>query len=89
MPFEQFEANAAFFRICVIALNLLVLFKHFALCGDWQRNRVAMARWCLFHLSGKVVRRTHTLMLKIANESVELFQNIRTKSYQFAQSLAP
>jgi len=89
MPCGQFEANAAFFRIGVIAHNLFVLFKHSALDSGWQRHRVATIRWRLFHLPGKLVRRARTLVLKIATESVQLFQNIRTKSYQLAQSLAP
>ena len=37
MPCGQFEANAAFFRIGVIAHNLFVLFKHSALDSGWQR----------------------------------------------------
>ncbi|PTQ89918.1 Transposase DDE domain group 1 [Nitrosomonas aestuarii] len=89
MPCGQFEANAAFFRIGVIAHNLFVLFKHSALDSGWQRYRVATVRWRLFHLPGKLVRHARSLVLKIATESVELFQNIRTKSYQLAQSLAP
>ena len=89
MPCGQFEANAAFFRIGVIAHNLFVLFKHSALDNDWQRHRVATIRWRLFHLPGKLVRHAHALVLKIAIESVELFQNIRIKSFQLTQSLTP
>ena len=89
MPCGQFEANAAFFRIGVIAHNLFVLFKHSALGDDWQRHRVVTARWRLFHLPGKVVHHARILVLKVAAEFVELFKNIRTKSYQLAQSLAP
>jgi len=89
MPCGQFEANAAFFRIGVIAHNLFVLFKHSVLGEDWQRHRVVTVRWRLFHLPGKVVRHARKLVLKIAAEFVELFQDIRYKSYQLAQSLAP
>lgn len=89
MPCGQFEANAAFFRIGVIAHNLFVLFKHSALGGNWQHHRVATVRWRLFHLPGKLVRHARTLTLKIATEFVELFGDIRSKSYQLAQSLAP
>lgn len=89
MPCGQFEANAAFFRIGVIAHNLFVLFKRSALGSDWQNHRVVTVRWRLFHLPGKVVRHARTRVLKIAAEFVELFQDIRCKSYQLAQSLAP
>lgn len=40
MSCGQFEANATFFRIGVIAHNLLVLFKHSALGGNWQRHQM-------------------------------------------------
>ena len=89
MPCGQFGANAAFFRIGAIAHNLFVLFKHSVLGGDWQRHRVATVRWRLFHLPGKVVRHAGALMLKIAAGFVDLFRNIRCKSYQLALALAP
>jgi hypothetical protein len=89
MPCGQFEANAAFFRIGVIAHNLFVLFKHSVLSGNWQHHRVATVRWRLFHLPGKVVQHARTLTLKIAAEFVELFRDIRSKSYQLAQSFTP
>jgi len=63
MPCGQFKANAAFFRIGVIAHNLFVLFKHSVLGGDWQRYRVVTVRWRLFYLPGKVVRHARKLVL--------------------------
>ena len=89
MPCGQFAANAAFFRIGVIAHNLFVLFKHSALGGNWERHRVATVRWRLFHLPGKVVRHAGVLVLKVAAGLVDLFRDIRSKSYQLAQALAP
>lgn len=89
MPCGQLEANAAFFRIGVIAHNLFVLFKYSALSSDWQRHRVATIRWRLFHLPGKVVQHTRRHILKISTEFVELFQNIRAAGYQLMQSLTP
>ena len=89
MPCGQFAANAAFFRIGVIAHNLFVLFKHSVLGGDWQRHRVATVRWRLFHLPGKVVRHAGALVLKVAAGLVEQFGDIRKKSHALAQALAP
>jgi len=89
MPCGQFEANAAFFRIGAIAHNLFALFKHSVLGGDWQRHKVATVRWRLFHLPGKVVRHAGALVLKVAAGLIELFRDIRSKSYQLAQALAP
>jgi hypothetical protein len=89
MPCGQFAANAAFFRIGVIAHNLFVLFKHSALGEDWQRQKVATVRWRLFHLPGKVVRHAGAWVLKIASTAIELFRSIREKSFELAVANAP
>lgn len=89
MPCGQFAANAAFFRIGVIAHNLFALFKHSALGEDWKRHKVTTVRWRLFHLPGKVVRHAGAWVLKIATASVELFRSIRKKSFKLAVANAP
>lgn len=50
---------------------------------------MATVRWRLFHLPGRVVRHAGALALKVAARLVELFRDIRSKSYQMAQALAP
>lgn len=89
MPCGQFKANAAFFRIGVIAHNLFVLFKHSALGEDWQRHKVATVRWRLFHLPGKVVRHAGAWVLKVATAALDLFRSIRTRSFALAQAMSP
>lgn len=86
MPCGQFTANAAFFRIGVIAHNLFVLFKRTVLGENWQRHQVATVRWRLFHLPGKVVRHAGAWVLKITAGSVELFRAIRARSFALAQA---
>lgn len=89
MPCGQFNANAVFFRIGVIAHNLFILFKQSALGGDWQRHKVATVRWRLFHLPGKVVRHAGAWVLKVAAEAVDLFHSVRAKSFVMAQAMSP
>ena len=89
MPCGQFQANAAFFRIGVIAHNLFVLFKHSALDTDWQRHKVATVRWRLFHLPGKVVRHAGNWVLKVATDAVDLFRSIRARNFTLAQAMSP
>lgn len=89
MPCGQLAANAAFFRIGVIAHNLFVLFKHSVLGEGWQRHKVATVRWRLFHLPGKVVRHAGAWILKVAESALELFQSIREKSFKLAVSSSP
>ncbi len=89
LPCGQFAANAAFFRIGVIAHNLFVLFKHSALGTDWQCHKVATVRWRLFHLPGKVVRHAGAWVMKIARESLDLFHGIRARSFAQAAASSP
>jgi len=88
-PCGQFAANAAFFRIGVIAHNLFVLFRHSTLGADWQRHRVATVRWRLFHLPGKVVRHAGTWVLKVAAATLELFRTVRAQSFLLARAAVP
>ncbi len=89
MPCGQFAANAAFFRIGVIAHNLFVLFKRSALGTDWQHHKVATVRWRLLHLPGKVVRHAGAWVLKVATDLVDLFRSIRARSFELAQAMSP
>lgn len=89
IPCGQFAANAAFFRIGVLAHNLFALFKQGALGADWQRHKVAIVRWRLFHLPGKVVRHAGSWVLKVAADTVDLFRTIRARSFAQAVSSSP
>ena len=89
MPCGQFAANAAFFRIGVIAHNLFVLFKHSVLGEGWLRHKVATVRWRLFHLPGKLVRHAGAWVLKVAQSALKLFQAIREKSFKLAITSSP
>ncbi len=81
MPCGQESANAAFFRIGVIAHNLFVLFKHSALGEGWQRHRVATVRWRLFQVPGRLVRHAGTWTLKVAANVAADFAAIRSRAY--------
>jgi hypothetical protein len=81
MPCGQESANAAFFRIGVIAHNLFVLFKHSALGEGWQRHRVATVRWRLFQIPGRLVRHAGTWTLKVAANVAADFAAIRSRAY--------
>lgn len=89
MPCGQLKANAAFFRIGVIAHNLFVLFKHAALETDWWPHRVSTVRWRLFHLPTKVVRHVGAWVLKVTAASLDLFRSIRARSFALAQAFSP
>ena len=89
MPCGQESANAAFFRIGVIAHNLFVLFKHSALGEGWQRHRIATVRWRLFQVPGRLIRHAGAWVLKVAATFAEDFADIRARGYATLHELAP
>ena len=89
MPCGQESANAAFFRIGVIAHNLFVLFQHSALGDGWQRHRVATVRWRLFQVPGRVIRHAGAWVLKVAATFAADFADIRARGYATLHDLAP
>jgi len=84
MPCGQFEANAVFFRIGVLAHNAGRLFVLKALDGQWHRCQVRTLRWKLYGIAGKVVFHGGAVWLKVRYGVREIFENIRMKSCQFA-----
>ena len=86
MPCGQFEANAMFFRIGVLAYNLSRLFELQALPEGWARYQLRTLRWKLFLVAGKVVRHGGQAWLKVRGYLEELFRGIRRRSWAFGQS---
>lgn len=84
MPCGQFEANALFFRIGVLAYNVGRLFVLKTLDRAWQRHQVQTLRWKLYATAGKIVFRGRSIFLKVRLHIRGLFNRIRAKSWQFA-----
>jgi hypothetical protein len=83
MPCGQFEANAVFFRIGVIAYNLYKLFVKNVLDKSWQKFQVQTVRWRLYQKAGKVVSHAGQIALKVNKYQYELFERIRYRSWKF------
>lgn len=86
MPCGQFEANAIFFRIGVLAYNVGRLFVVKTLDKSWHHHQVQTLRWKLYNTAGKIVFRSHYVWLKIRRHLRSQFSEIRLKSWQFATS---
>jgi hypothetical protein len=56
MPCAQFEANARYFAMGVLAYNLAQLLKRQVLPASYRTATVATLRWKLYRLAGKLVR---------------------------------
>jgi len=86
MPCGQFEANAVFFRIGVIAYNVGRLFVLKTLDPCWHRHQVQTLRWKLFSTAGKIVFHGRNVWLKVRRHMRGLFAEVRARSWQFANT---
>jgi hypothetical protein len=86
MPCGQFEANAVFFRIGVLAYNVGRLFVLKTLDKSWHRHQVQTLRWRLYETAGKIVFHGRDVWLKVKRHLRRLFSGIRSNSWQFANS---
>jgi hypothetical protein len=82
MPCGQFEANAVFFRIGVLAYNVGRLFVLKTLDKSWHRHKVQTLRWKLYETAGKIVFHGGVIWLKVRRHYQDLFSDIRLKSWQ-------
>lgn len=86
MPCGQFEANAVFFRIGVLAYNIGRLFVLKTLDKSWHRHQVQTLRWKLYATAGKIVFRGRSVWLKVRRHLRGLFSEIRAGSWRFANT---
>jgi len=86
MPCGQFEANAVFFRIGVVAYNVYRLFLIKALNESWHRHQVQTVRWRLYQTAGKIVSHGGQIFLKVRRSLREFFATTRLKIWEFANA---
>ena len=89
MPCGQSYANAVFFRIGVIAYNLFIGFKRLSCPESWMQQTITTFRWKMVQIAGRIVKHAGKTVLKlmIDLEKLELFKEIRHKSFEL--SLCP
>ena len=84
MPCGQFEANAIFFRIGILAYNLFRLFILKTMATSWHRHQVQTIRWRLYQIAGKIVFHGGQVFLKVRRGLCQLFADIRLRIWEFA-----
>jgi hypothetical protein len=65
MPCGQFQANAMYFAVGVLAYNLAQLLKRQVLPESYRTATLATLRWKVYRLAGKLVRHARGLILQI------------------------
>ena len=69
LPSGKFAANAAWFRLNVLAFNLFTAFKRVALPAELRHARPKRLRFVLLHILGKVVRHARETVLRLVGEA--------------------
>ena len=65
MPSGLFGANAAWWQMMILALNLNAALKRLALGRKWEPKRMKAVRFSLIHLPGRVVVRANRLRIRV------------------------
>jgi hypothetical protein len=86
MPCGQFEANAVFFKIGILAYNLFRLFILKTLDKSWHTRQVQTVRWRLYQIAGKIVYHQNQISLKLHRRFCNLFKTIRLRIWEFAKT---
>ena len=75
LPCSDHQANNLYIGICILAYNLFVLMR--ALAPTILHNyRAKRARWCIYHIAGKVVRSGRQLQFNIATAGYHVIEQL-------------
>jgi hypothetical protein len=66
LPSGNFGANAAWWWIMILALNLNNIMKSLVLGGEWRTKRLKAIRFTLINLPGLVAHRARMLMVRLS-----------------------
>lgn len=86
MPSKDFGANAAWWAIAVLAMNLAAAMKRVVLGGVWSKRRMKAIRFLLVNVPGRVVEKARQLYLRLSREhpALELLIEMRLRIYELS-----
>ena len=81
MPSNEFGANAAWWQIAVLAMNVASAMKRVALGGVWANRRMKAIRFLLIGVPGRVVEKARQLYLRLSRDhpALELIVRMRLR----------
>ncbi len=88
MPCKRLLANAAWFRLNVLAYNVLAVMKRQSLPLAWWSMRLKALRFHLLNIAGRIITHGRKIYLKIANghPSLSIYQEARQKLLTFSSA---
>jgi hypothetical protein len=66
LPSGLFGANAAWWQMMILALNLNAVLKRLALGPGWEKKRMKAVRYHLINLPGRVVQHANRIWIRVA-----------------------
>jgi len=83
VPCGESWASAVWFRLGVIAYNLVIGFRRLACPAAWARHTIATLRWTLVQVAGRIVRHAGRVGLKLVvdAETLALLRGIRRQCW--------
>lgn len=88
MPSSEFGANAAWWAIAVLAMNLASAMKHLVLGDVWAKRRMKAIRFLLINVPGRVILKARQLYLRLScdHPALELLVEMRRRICELAAS---
>ena len=68
MPSDDFGANAAWWAIAILAMNLVSAMKRVVLGGDWAGRRMKAIRFLIICVPGRVAQKARQLYLRLGRD---------------------
>jgi hypothetical protein len=72
LPSKFFGANAAWWQLMILALNLNALFRHHALGEGWVGKRMKAVRFGVIQLAGRLQERGNQLFVRLSAAAAEV-----------------
>ena len=89
LPSGLFGANAAWWQMMILALNLNAALKRLALGGNWETKRMKALRYQLINLPGRVMARANRLWIRVAGGGRLLVVLLKARSRILALAHGP
>ncbi len=79
MPSNEFGANAAWWQIAILAMNIASAMKRIVLGGVWAKRRMKAIRFLLIGVPGRVVEKARQLYLRLSRDHPALDVVVRMR----------
>ncbi len=91
VPTGDFLSNVAYFWHCVLAYNLMLFFKNFALPVDWSKCRLSTLRKKLINIPGRLVNNCGKMLMRLIAgfPHVDIFEYVKERLLFLYLSLHP